>query len=573
MDKNCYKHISEQTNDPIIKRKTCEISWTEFPIYQSDLDFYKKVSPIFEWKKYNIPTPRLCPQERERRRMNFRNERKLYRRKCDATWENIISIYSDDKEYKVYKQNFWRSDKWDPLKYWINFDFSKSFFEQFDKLMKDVPQMNLTNLRNENSNYCNYLNDSRNCYLACASWSLEDSIYCNRTYEWKNLVDCSFCFRWENSYMNINCEDFYWSKFCRWCKQISNCNYCINCFNSKDCIWSINLVWKQYNIFNQQYTKHEYEVEKNKLLSEPKYIKNKLLELENNSIKPSLKTTNSEKTFGNNIKNSKNIIASFELDRVENAKYCRECANQKNIMDVNNNLNSELEYEIMGFWYNNKVSFTLYSAECVDVYYSAYCQYSKNLFGCIWLRNKEYCIFNKQYSKQEYNKLVSKIIEHMENTWEWGEFFPVSISPWAYNETHANIYYPLEENEAKRLWYKRMNKEIPINIPNSLKTINAEDLELNIEDIESDLLTKAIICKETKKPYRLIPREINFYKKNNISLPKEHYDLRYLKRSKYTSDTELYLIECNKCKKKTISIYQNDKNTYCKNCYNSEIYS
>ena len=78
-----YEFVAQKTNDPIVERKTCKISGQPFPIYQSDLDFYDKISPTFNGEKYQIPTPSLCPEEREKRRLAFRNERNLYRRKCD----------------------------------------------------------------------------------------------------------------------------------------------------------------------------------------------------------------------------------------------------------------------------------------------------------------------------------------------------------------------------------------------------------------------------------------------------------------------------------------------------------
>jgi Zn ribbon nucleic-acid-binding protein len=59
----------------------------------------------------------LCPDCRQQRRLAFRNERNLYKRKCDATGKNIISIYSPDKNIKVYNQDFWWSDKWNTMDY------------------------------------------------------------------------------------------------------------------------------------------------------------------------------------------------------------------------------------------------------------------------------------------------------------------------------------------------------------------------------------------------------------------------------------------------------------------------
>ena len=62
------------------------------------------------------------------------------------------------------------------------------------------------------------------------------------------------------------------------------------------------------------------------------------------------------------------------------------------------------------------------------------------------MRNNSYCILNKQYTKEEYEALVSKIIEQMNTmpyvdkngvTYKYGEFFPIELSPFGYNETVA----------------------------------------------------------------------------------------------------------------------------------------
>ena len=123
--KEVYEYVSKKTNDPIVERKKCRLSWQDFPIYQSDLEFYDKVSPTFEvsegyakefleknndvkdsfeykdWKlKAKLPTPTLCPEERERQRFSFRNESCLYKNRCNATWKQIISIFSPDKPYE-----------------------------------------------------------------------------------------------------------------------------------------------------------------------------------------------------------------------------------------------------------------------------------------------------------------------------------------------------------------------------------------------------------------------------------------------------------------------------------------
>jgi hypothetical protein len=65
----------------------------------------------------------------------------------------------------------------------------------------------------------------------------------------------------------------------------------------------------------------------------------------------------------------------------------------------------------------------------------------------VGLRDKKYCILNKQYEKVEYERLVAQIIEQMTATKERGQFFHPSISPFGYNETVANNYYFTEKSD------------------------------------------------------------------------------------------------------------------------------
>jgi len=117
-------HPGVKHDEKVVETKTCKHCGASFDITDKDLEFYEKVSPVFPEEKppgcshpgvkcengkikYLIPSPTLCPECREQRRISFANVRNLYKRKCDATGENIISMYSPDKKYSVYKQDFW----------------------------------------------------------------------------------------------------------------------------------------------------------------------------------------------------------------------------------------------------------------------------------------------------------------------------------------------------------------------------------------------------------------------------------------------------------------------------------
>lgn len=68
---------------------------------------------------------------------------------------------------------------------------------------------------------------------------------------------------------------------------------------------------------------------------------------------------------------------------------------------------------------------------------------STDLFGCCGIRHGKNAVLNKNYSQQEYETLCGKIIDHMKSIGEWGEFFPLTLSPFGYNETVAQDYFPV----------------------------------------------------------------------------------------------------------------------------------
>ena len=134
-----------------------------------------------------------------------------------------------------------------------------------------------------------------------------------------------------------------------------------------------------------------------------------------------------------------------------------------------------------------------------DVYYSYASHGCGNIFGCIGLRQKQYCILNKQYTKEEYEELVPKIIQHMNDMpyidskgriYKYGEFFPSELSPFCYNETIAQEYFPLTKEQALEQGYKWKDTEDR----NYTIDIKTEDIPDDIKDVNEDIIGKVIEC-------------------------------------------------------------------------------
>jgi len=233
-------------------------------------------------------------------------------------------------------------------------------------------------------------------------------------------------------------------------------------------------------------------------------------------------------------------------------------------------IRSELLYECQGCGYDvfNLRFCNLCWSGCQNLTYCDHCFACKDCFGCSGLKKKQYCIFNKQYTKEEYEVLVSRIIEHMKKTEEYGEFFPISDSTFAYNESLAQEHLPITKEDALRLdypWKDKGNKDF---VPQG----NA--LPDDITEATDEYTSKVFSCASTQKNFKIIPQELEFYRKHNIPLPIYHPDERHQRRFSQRNPRRLHARQCQKCNKeiKTTFAPETPEIVYCEACYLDEVY-
>ncbi len=555
--------------EKVVETKVCKHCNSSFDITDKDLEFYDKISPVFNDKKYLISAPKLCSDCRLQRRLSFRNERKLYKKVCDSCWKEVVSLYSPDKHYKIFCPDCWWWDKFNPLNYGKDFDFNRTFWEQFNELNLDVPKLAIQNTNSENSLFTNYATENKNCYMVVWAWQNEECYYSYRIFGSKNIMDSYDLAKSEHCYECLESDNLFNCKFCKWCQNSSNLVYCQYCINCKNCFWCVNLRNKKYYIFNKPYSKEEYELEISKI-KKSDLDKFQLLRLETPYLSNFI--TWSENVLWDQLLNCKNCYDCFTFRDSENCKYSAIWEWNKNSYDMNFWDNCEYQLDSTNLEQNYKVMFSYLAWYINNGYYLSTCFNSDNLFWCTWIKKWSYLIFNKQYEKSEYEILVPKIIEHMIKTWEWWEFFPSSISPFWYNETIANEYFPLSKNEALKKWLNWSDYEAPF--PKVEKIIPASKLPDDITKIPDDILNRAIECEITKKPFKIIKQELDFYRKHNLPIPKRHPDLRHLDRMALRNSRKLFTRICDKCWIQIKTTYSSDKPEiiYCEECYNKEVY-
>ncbi len=556
----------------------CKQCSATFEVTKEDLAFYDKISPVFGGKKYAVPPPTLCPDCRMQRRLAWRNEKRLYHRKCDMTGKQIISIYAQDKPYTVYEHREWYSDKWDPLSYGKDVDFGRPFFPQFDELLHAVP-MRSVNLQAENLNseFTNLSTRNKDCYMIFAANDNEDCYYGTYLHRSKNLVDCFFTFDSEWCYECIDCyrcHRLLQSQFCEGCSESA---YLFSCKSCTDCIGCVNLVQKQYHVLNKPYPKEEYLKIKEQLRTDPA-VRTLFLE-EFRKLRLSLPHKcyagiSNQNVEGDHVSYSKNVRHSFDCTYLEDCSFCTWLHQGKECWDCYAwGLPAELGYEnhLIGNGFYN----VLFSESCWNTVSNLlYCRYlldgCRNCFGCVSLVRKEFCVFNKQCTEEEYETLVPRIIEHMRKTGEWGEFFPHALSPYGYNETVAQEYFPLSEEEVRKRGWNWQEEENQTQKYLGPPPVLTDDIAGVSDDITKQILT----CEATGKHYKIIPQELAFYRQMGIPLPRRCFDARHADRMAKRNPRKLWDRTCANCKKAIRTSYSPDRPeiVYCEDCYLKTVY-
>jgi hypothetical protein len=581
--------------------KNCQNCKKNFIIESEDFNFYEKIK---------VPPPTFCPECRYKRRIIWRNIRHLFRGVDALTKEEIFTGVPPQSGIPIFELSYWESDNWDPMVYGKEYDFSKNFFEQFYKLFYEVPYCAKSVQRSINSEYSNMCDDMKNTYLCFNATFLEDCAYCTGVSKLKNCFDMSTCYENELCYENVrvdksyhvvgsvmleSCVDVFFSKDC------VGCNHCFGCVNQRN---------SSYMIFNYQYSKEDY-FEKLKSFRLDTWegfnsARDKAHDFWKKFPVKHMLGFRNQNVSGEDIKDSRNAKHCYIVKKGENLKYVQDVAfgNTTNSYDHTSwGLNASQLYESLVCGENLdqiKFSFLCYS-NCQELEYCIGTRRSKNCFGCVEIKDKQYCIFNKQYTKDEYFSLVEKIKKHMNdmpfidkrgNVYKYGEFFPVEFSPFAYNETLLNDQFPSSKNEVEQqgfIWRDADKKEYET-------TINGVDLPESINDTEETIIKEIIKCSICNRAYRIHPSEYSFLKNMNLPLPRHCISCRFLKRQKFIAPPKFIETECmcngeystnskykntkkhdshesEKCHNSFETAYDlEDDIIYCEKCYQQEIY-
>lgn len=549
--------------------RNCKNCLINFLIKPEDFAFYEKM---------RVPSPRLCPECRFRRRAAFRNEFSLYNRKCDLCGQGIISMYNPSAPYVVYCVSCWYSDKWDPFSFGREYDFKRPFFEQFGELMRSVPKIALYRnlvLLSVNSPYENFSGGNKDCYLISNSGpENENCAYSRGLIKSHDVFDGYYVDVSDRVYEGIGIHK---SAGVVWGHNVTECldsRFLINCTGLQNCFGCVNLRHKSYYFLNEPMAKDAYQKRVSRILGSYRAMREFQSEFEKFSLRFPRRASSNLKSVdvdGDYIFESKNCHESFELSYCEDLKYAFAVKLVKDAYDIlGHGRDSELLLETVACGFSARTLSSWGVDNGQNMEYCFFSRKSEHCFGCDGIANAKHAILNNRYSEEEYKKIRAHIVEELTQTGEYGLFFPPSLALFAYNETVGQDNVPFTKEEALAQGFRWEDHP---QMTTGKETLKSEDIPDHIKDVPDSITDEVLTCVSCARNYKIIPAELEFYRTMLIPIPRQCFFCRHRNRIQRRGPMKIFERDCARCKKPIKTTYAPDRPeiVYCENCYQQEV--
>ncbi len=550
-------------------KKNCGCCAQSFSVAVEDLAFYQKIA---------VPPPSWCPGCREMRRMSWCNEGVLYFRNCELCNKKVVSQFAPHNPKHAYCVQCWWSDRWDPLDYGREVELNRPFLPQLAELLRVIPHCHIhTDLSNENSDYTHHAGHQENCYMMFHCSYAEDCYYGYGVKKAVSCVDNHYCHESELCY---ECIDVHHCYDVAWCQDSSSCSssrFLYDCIGCKSCFLCVGLREQEYCFRNEKLTKAEYNrrVSQYNLgaLSTVRTFASELEKLKRNHPHKHLQMTMTEESLGNHLYNARESRHCFDCSDIEFSKYSTQLQlGTRYCHDIYQfGIGIELCYDctMIGYEiYNCRFCYDLLQG-CSDLEYCLSVHSTKNSFGCFGLKQKQYCILNKQYQREEYETLRKQLVEGMLSRGEYGSHLPIEMSPHGYNETMALTWYPKTAEEVRsKGWHWEDN------LPFSTGRATRPELADSIADVPESITEEILLCETCARDYKITAQELSFYRKHNFPLPRECFPCRRLRRAQARDPRQFWLRTCAECKVDipTTIAPERPERVLCEKCYFARVY-
>lgn len=304
-----------------------------------------------------------------------------------------------------------------------------NYLEEYQALRDSLPRAALAQVQHVNSDYCNYIDKCKDCYLISDALQNEMCMYSRDLFYNLYCVDCNRVHNSEFCYECVDCRNCYNCDFCQDCEQCADSKFCYECKGCRDCFMCVNLRHQRFCIFNKPCSESVYREKKAELTAlKIDILQKALFEFEARFPRKAVHGYNNENSVGDYISNTQNNFYCFDSKESRDCSYCYEILKCEDCVDVSIGEFSKWNYDCISSYKLHNSNFCYNCWESTDLIYCDQCYRCEHCLFCAYLNHKKFCIFNKQYSRETYFLEMNKIIAALKQDSVYGQW-PCSTYP------------------------------------------------------------------------------------------------------------------------------------------------
>ncbi|MDA1038427.1 MAG: hypothetical protein O2877_01935 [bacterium] len=510
-----------------------------------------------DWcRKFNVPVPRMSPEARWMTLGAFLFGYEWWWNKHAETGKPILTYVHPASGISVLPDKEWLEK--DFTSHGRDHDESRTFFDQLLELRKEIPLNAFFNVKEPQNSIALISDGDVNSYFVIACES-KNSFYSSDLFNGESCTEVYAGKDMTNSINVVHSQRIFGSRYIRESFDCSSSAFLFDCRNCEFCLGATNKRNKKYLWFNEQLSKDEYEarlkeVDLGKRSEWQKWEKKFVEFMEEEGVWPENFNEKTENCTGEYLTNN------------TNCEYCfmgwKGSKNNERCFYI---WSAEGNYYGVGSFYptncyhcsaaseSDRCKFSLNLVRCQNLEYSLNCQNCEDCFGCVGLNRKKFCIFNKQYSEEEYWQKLDGIKTHMLERGEYGDVFTGDFCTSHVLETGAEESLGFTEEDAKRLGFPLFDRDSAGAIGDLGDISELTDSSLVpdcIDDLDvEEWAGKPMFDKVTGRKFAFLKPELNYYKKHRVAPPTEHFMYRVDKLYWAANDFHLVDVKCDACVK------------------------
>ncbi|MBU0531084.1 MAG: hypothetical protein ABIG32_00875 [Candidatus Uhrbacteria bacterium] len=549
--------------------RVCELTGEKWVMTEEEIGWYKK---------FNVPPAKISPLTRWLMGGSYYVTNQWWWQKHPKTDKPLLTFVHPATGIKVLPDAEWMDQ--DFVSEARQIDPNRGLFDQLRDLQLAVPLMASRHSKKPENSLALFSMGDTNSYF-CLFTQSKHSLYSEWVFDLEDSMHVWGGRSITGSYFVLHSSRIYNSKFVHASYDCIDSSFLFDCRNCEKCFAATNKRNAKYIFFNKQLSKEGWEKRvaeidfgDRKVLSEYRVRWRQLMDEE--AIWPenfNIQAADSTGEYLNKVngmhwcKNSHNnchdcYYVDAGADQGSESAFCNCVVSSSRIFGSINAIHSA------------DMRYTQACNDCQNLEYSMQCFNCENCFGCVGLNRKKYCIFNKQYSEDEYWQQVDELKCRMLDRGEYGQWFPLSMSPVYVFDSGGAVQFGASREDLLRLGAKEYDPESCGAIGEDLvrqEARNVSEVPDHIDELDPEEWANIpLYDPEEKRRFALLKPEIDFYQKHRLAPPNQHFIARTRAFEREMNTGTFIETDCHQCTHKVVvaenPTYKNRK-IYCKACY------